>query len=96
MQGQTEGSYFIQALLCNLQKHNLELSKLVGIFTDGALSIVSSRMVCCLLYKHMHELGLQNEMQYHCIVHQQNLTKLMYKQTVTDIVSAVNFLVHVG
>jgi hypothetical protein len=38
MQGLTNGSDFIQALLCSLQKHNLELSKLVGIITDGAPS----------------------------------------------------------
>jgi hypothetical protein len=34
MQGQTKGSDFIQTLLCGLQERNLELSKLVDIFTD--------------------------------------------------------------
>jgi hypothetical protein len=40
MEVQVKGSDFIQALLYSLQKHNLELSKLVGIVTDGAPSAV--------------------------------------------------------
>jgi len=41
MQGQTQGSDCIQALLCSLQRHNLEIPELVGIVTDGAPSIIS-------------------------------------------------------
>jgi hypothetical protein len=41
-------SDFVQALICSLLKHNMELSKLLGIVT--------------FLYKHMHELCLQNKL----------------------------------
>jgi len=57
MEGQTKGSYFIQALQSSFQKHNLELWKLGDIVTDGMLSLL---MVWSLLYKHIHKLGLQN------------------------------------
>jgi hypothetical protein len=42
MQGQTKGLYFIQTLLCILQKHNMEPSKLLDTVTDGVASVVSS------------------------------------------------------
>jgi len=66
-QGQTKGLDFIWALLYNLKKHNFELSKLVGKVTDGTTSIIGSKNgMESFLYKHIHDLGLQNELvQYH-------------------------------
>jgi hypothetical protein len=43
----------------------------------------------------MQELGLQNELlQYHCIIHQQNLIfkVLENKRIMGDVISAVNFI----
>jgi hypothetical protein len=62
MQGWSKVSDLIQALLCSLWKHNLGLSELVGIVTDGAPSVIGSKN--CML---------QNELIYHCFIHQQNL-----------------------
>jgi len=67
----------------------------VGIVTDGWPSMIGSKNgMVSPLYKHIHKLGLQNEsVQYHCIIHQQNITgkALGLKQITTDFVSAVNF-----
>jgi hypothetical protein len=43
MQGY-KGMNLIQAVLCSLQKHNLELSKLMGLFTDGVFSVIGCKM----------------------------------------------------
>jgi len=60
MQGQTVGLNFIQEFLYSFQKHNLELSRLVVIVTDGVTGSKNG----------IHDLGLQNEViQYHCIIH---------------------------
>jgi hypothetical protein len=48
VQDQTKRSDFIQALLCSLQKHKLEQSKLEVIVTDGAPSMIDSKMLQCL------------------------------------------------
>jgi hypothetical protein len=50
MQGQTMESDFVW--------HNLELSKFVGIVTDGMPPMIGSKnSTVCLLYKHMHKMG---------------------------------------
>jgi hypothetical protein len=70
MRGHTNGSDFMQTLLSCLEKLNLELCKLVGIFTHGVLSVTgSANGTVPLLYKQMQEIGFQNELiQYHCII----------------------------
>jgi hypothetical protein len=75
VKGKKKGCDIIQALLSCLQKHNLELSNLAGIFTDGASYVIGFKYgTIFLLYKHMHEFGSQNELlQYHCIMHRQHL-----------------------
>jgi hypothetical protein len=45
MPGQTKGSNSIQALLGNLQMHNLEPHKLMGTDIDVAISTTGSRIV---------------------------------------------------
>jgi len=87
---------FIQALLFSLQVHNLELSKFVCIVTDGTPSVTGYKIgVVSLLYKYMHELGLQNELiEYHCIIHQWNLIEkaVGFKKIMTNVISALIFI----
>jgi len=45
MQGQANGSDFIQVLLCSLQKHKLELFTLVGPVTNGVPTMIICKMV---------------------------------------------------
>jgi hypothetical protein len=51
-QGQINGSNFIQAKLCSLQEHNLKLSKLVDVVTDGEPLMTGSKMPQCLSSLH--------------------------------------------
>jgi hypothetical protein len=90
MQGHTKGLDFIQALLCSLQKHNFELSKFVGTVTDATpFMIGSNNGMVSLLCKHLQDSDLQKELiQYHCIIHQQNLIG----KVLGDVVSAVNVI----
>jgi len=76
VQGQTKGLHSIQTFLYSLEMHNLELSKLVGIATNGTPSVIGSKNGAVpVLNKHVHELGPQNELiQYHCSIHHQNVT----------------------
>jgi hypothetical protein len=43
MKSKTKGYDIIQALLSCYQKHDLELSNLVGIFTDGLPYVIGSK-----------------------------------------------------
>jgi hypothetical protein len=68
----------------------------VCIVTDGVPSMIDyENGMVSLLYNSMHELCLQNELiQHHYIIYQQNLIgkALRFKEVMTDIVSAVNFI----
>jgi hypothetical protein len=71
----TKGYSIFQALPVCLQKHNLELSKLLGMFSYGAPYVIGSKYGMILLYRHINEFGLQNEyLPYHCIIHQHHIT----------------------
>jgi hypothetical protein len=67
--------------------NNNNNNKLLGIITDGGPSITDSKHgMVSLLYKHTHDLGLQNESVHkHCIIHQQNITgnTVGFKQIMT-------------
>jgi hypothetical protein len=71
----------------------LELPNVLGTVTDGASSMIGYKNgMVSLLYTHMHNLHLKNELiQYNYIIHHQNLTgrALGFKQIVIDAVSAV-------
>jgi hypothetical protein len=43
MKGQTKGSDLLPALFCCFEKHNLDISKDVGIVTDGTISMIGYR-----------------------------------------------------
>jgi hypothetical protein len=86
MQDQTEGSHFIQALLCNLQKHDLELSKLPDIVTDGAPSMIGSKMGWYLYFTNICTMYISRMSVSSMPIHQQNLTgeTLRFKQVTTS------------
>jgi hypothetical protein len=84
MREKTEGLGFVHALLCRA--------------TVGASCMIGSKSGMVLLYKHMHELGLQNKLiRNHCVGLQQNPIgkALGFKQIMTDV-NAFNLLGHVG
>ena len=56
MKYRTRGSDLLQALLSSMQKHNLDLSKLSGIGTDGAPSMIGPKIgMTTLLFEHMKQ-----------------------------------------
>lgn len=96
MKDQTRGSDLLQALLSSMQKHNLDLSKLAGIVTDGAPSMIGTKIgMTTLLSEHMKEKEIHSDlMKYHCIIHQQNLIGkyLGFDHVMKKVVKAVNFI----
>ncbi|CAB3237252.1 unnamed protein product [Arctia plantaginis] len=76
LKGQTREVDILNVLLDERSKTNLDLSKLMGVATDGAPSMigVNSGLVT-LLKKHLQEKNIIAEdlMQFHCIIHQEAL-----------------------
>ncbi|CAK1591146.1 unnamed protein product [Parnassius mnemosyne] len=76
LKGQTRGVDILNVLLDECSKTDLDLSKLSGVATDGAPSMigVNSGLVT-LLKKHLQEKNINAEdfMQFHYIIHQEAL-----------------------
>ncbi|XP_072383862.1 general transcription factor II-I repeat domain-containing protein 2-like [Diabrotica undecimpunctata] len=76
LKGQTKGVDILNVVLDEYSKTDLDLSKLSGVATDGALSMigVNSGLVT-LLKKYLQEKNINAEdlMQFHCIIHQEDL-----------------------
>jgi len=96
MKGQTRGSDLLQCLLTCLSKQQLDLTKLIGIVTDGAPAMIGRENgMVSLLSKHRLKLGIQTKLKnYHCIIHQQNLIgkKLGFDNIMKYVISVVCFL----
>ncbi|CAB3239226.1 unnamed protein product [Arctia plantaginis] len=92
---QTRGVDILNVLLDECSKTNLDLSKLSGVATDGAPSMIGVRLVT-LLKKHLQEKNMNAEdlMQFHCIIHQEALCskKIEFQNVMKVVVSTVNFI----
>ncbi|XP_022906223.2 protein FAM200C-like [Onthophagus taurus] len=97
LKGQTKGVDILNVLLDECSKTDLDLSKLSGVATDGAPSMigVNSGLVT-LLKKHLQEKNINAEdlMQFHCIIHQEALCskKIEFQNVMKVVVSTVNFI----
>ncbi|XP_072377810.1 general transcription factor II-I repeat domain-containing protein 2-like [Diabrotica undecimpunctata] len=97
LKGQTKGVDILNVLLDECSKTDLDLSKLSGVATDDAPSMigVNSGLVI-LLKKHLQEKNINAEdlMQFHCIIHQEALCskKIEFQNVVKVVVSIVNFI----
>ncbi|CAK1593792.1 unnamed protein product [Parnassius mnemosyne] len=97
LKGQTRGVDILNVLLDECSKTDLDLSKLSGVATDGAPSMigVNSGLVT-LLQKHLQEKNINAEdlMQFHCIIHQEALCskKIEFQNVMKVVVSTVNFI----
>ncbi|XP_072377718.1 general transcription factor II-I repeat domain-containing protein 2-like [Diabrotica undecimpunctata] len=97
LKGQTKGVDILNVLLDECSKTDLDLSKLSGVATDGAPSMigVNSGLVT-LLKKHLQEKNINAEdlMQFHCIIHQEALCskKIEFQNVMKVVVSIVNFI----
>ncbi|KAB0803132.1 hypothetical protein PPYR_00102 [Photinus pyralis] len=97
LKGQTKGVDILNVLLDECSKTDLDLSKLAGVATDGAPSMigVNSGLVT-LLKNHLQEKNTKAEdlMQFYCIIHQEALCakKIDFQNVMKVVVSTINFI----
>ena len=95
MKGTTRGIDLLEAVMKTIKRLGLPLSKLSGITTDGAPSMVGRQQgLANLLQLEASKVGNDTVMQFHCIIHQQNLcAKSVKMQNVMSVVTkTVNFI----
>ncbi|KAG6445807.1 hypothetical protein O3G_MSEX004113 [Manduca sexta] len=97
LKDQTKGVDILNALLDECSETDLDLSKLSGVTTDGAPSMigVNSGLVT-LLKKNLQEKNINAEdlTQFHCIIHQEALCskKNEFQNVMKVVVSTVKFI----
>ena len=95
MKGTTRGIDLLEAVMKTIKRLGLPLSKLSGITTDGAPSMVARQQgLANLLQLEANKVGNDTVMQFHCIIHQENLcAKSVKMQNVMSVVTkTVNFI----
>ena len=96
MKGTTTGEDFFGELKKSLLKYNLPFSKLIGITTDGAPTMMGKRKsVGALAVREFSKLELECDLILsHCLIHQENLCakRLRMKNVMSVVVSTVNFI----
>ena len=95
MKGTTRGIDLLEAVMKTIKHLGLPLSKLSGITTDGAPSMVGRQQgLANLLQLEASKVGNDTVMQFHCIIHQGNLcAKSVKMQNVMSVVTkTVNFI----
>lgn len=94
MKGQTTGKELFHSLLELCNGAALNMDKIVSITTDGARSMTGGIIgMITLLKEHLGEREMEL-LQYHCIIHQQNLCakELGYEQLMKRVCEAINFI----
>ena len=91
MKGRTTGKNVRDAVMCILNKFNLQLTKLCGLTTDGAPSMIGKNTGFTIILKKTvaHEIIVR-----HCILHQEQLCAktLNMKHVMKNVISTVNFI----
>jgi len=93
MKGTTKSCDIFNALNSTFNRFDIKLNNLSGVITDGASSMVGKNEgLVALIKKEMSTCGALKLMQYHCIIHQENLcAKSVGFQTIMkDVVKIVN------
>lgn len=90
MKGTTKGADIFKCIMMILNRYNIDFTKLSGIITDGASAMIGKR-TCSLNKKSQTDLNL---MQYHCIIHQQNVCakKINFDHVMKEIIKMINFI----
>ncbi|KAF0708047.1 general transcription factor II-I repeat domain-containing protein 2-like, partial [Aphis craccivora] len=95
MKGTTKSCNIFNALISTLNLFDIKLNNLSGVLKDGAPSMVGKNEGhVALIKKEMSTCGALQLMQYHCIIHRENLcAKSVGFQTIMkDVVKIVNFI----
>ncbi|XP_074039888.1 general transcription factor II-I repeat domain-containing protein 2 [Leptinotarsa decemlineata] len=92
MKGSTRGCDVLESFNSVIDRYGLKLSNLAGICTDGALSMVGKNEgLVALIKKNNPYVSL---IQYHCIIHQENLSakSVNIQDVMSVVVKTVNFV----
>ena len=95
LKGTTKDSDILEAVMATLNRVQLNLNKMSGVTTDGAPSMCGSRQGLVKLLQNEESKARNNSvMQFHCVIHQENLfAKSLKMDNVMSIVTkAVNFI----
>ena len=93
MKDTTTGSDILSAMLEVIKKHDIDISKLTGIATDGCPSLIGCRKGFVKLL--VDELKKSDEnlsddfISCHCIIHQENLASTILSKTFDHVMSIV-------
>ena len=74
LKGTTKGSDILEAVMATLSRLQLNLNNMSGVTTDAAPSMCGSRQgLVMLLRNEASKAGNNSVMQFHCVIHQENL-----------------------
>ena len=80
LKGTTKGSYILKAVMATLNRLQLNLNDMSGVTTDEAPSICGSRQgLVKLLQNVASKAGNNSVIQFHCVIHQENLCAKLLK-----------------
>ena len=95
IKGTTRGSDLLEGVMATIKRLGLSLSKLSGITTDGAPSMIGRRQgLGDLLQLEANKVGNDSVMRFHCIIHQENLCakSLKIQNIMSIVIKTVNFI----
>ena len=95
IKGTTRGSDLLEGVMTTIKRLGLSLSKLSGITTDGAPSMIGRRQgLGNLLQLEANKVGNDSVMRFHCIIHQENLCakSLKMQNVISIVIKTVNFI----
>lgn len=94
------GADIFEVVINMISKMNLDISKLIGITTDGAPAMVGNKKgFVSLLQEHLENFGIpQKLVKIHCIIHQEALCakSLKLKNVMDTVVKVVNLILSRG
>ena len=86
IKGTTRNSDLLQGVVAIVKSLGLSLSKLSGITTDGAPSMVGRQQgLGNLLQPEASKVGNDFIMQFHCIIHQENLCLFIFHSSFEEV-----------
>ena len=91
----TRGSDLLEGVMATIKRLGLSLSKLSGITTDGAPSMIGRRQgLGNLLQLEANKVGNDSVMRFHCIIHHENLCakSLKMQNVMSVVIKTVNFI----
>ncbi|XP_050528216.1 general transcription factor II-I repeat domain-containing protein 2B-like [Daktulosphaira vitifoliae] len=95
MKGTTKSCNIFNALKSTFNRFDIKLNNLSGVITDRAPSMIGKNEgLIALIKKEMGTCGALQLIQYHCIIHQENLCgkSVGFQTIMKDVVKIVNFV----